>query len=706
MSEEKEKKLAYDPLVEIINFYSNKKSDQSVSKVQTAKTVEERLKNRIIDGEKKGLEEDLKLALVSYKPLDIINTILLDGMKVVGELFGKGEMQLPFVLQSAEVMKTAVAYLEPFMEKTGDSQKGTMVLATVKGDVHDIGKNLVDIILTNNGYKVINLGIKCPVETMLTAMDEHKADAIGMSGLLVKSTMIMKENLEVMTERSIQVPVLLGGAALTRRYVEEDLRAVFKGPLFYCEDAFSGLRVMEKIISGESLESAPKEDLLKLPADSAAETIKRIKLVRHQWNKVLDYIADDEFIRKNTFGQWSVRDIIAHFIGWEKVTIERLQQLMRGNLSTIRRFTDEDGQRFNDQCVEEYSNASRPEIMDAWNEMQTAVIAQVQQLKPEHFQQSLKEDSVGTIIAGATFAHEYEHLEKVHVWLQQQQKSAVKQSAGIKHRSNVARDVDIPKVPFYGSRIIEDISLDDVFPYINEIALFRGQWQFTRGKMNVEEYEQFVKEKVRPVFDSLKLRCKNERLLIPKVTYGYFPCQSENDDLIVYQDDLKTEKLRFTFPRQHDGHYYCISDFFTSKESGRIDVIGCVLVTVGQQASDYSAKLFESNNYSDYLYFHGLSVETAEALAEYWHCRMRAEMGIQIADAKDVKKLFQQSYRGSRYSFGYPACPNLEDQTKLFQLLQPQRIGVSLTEEFHLVPEQSTSAIVVHHPEAKYFNVK
>ncbi|NUM81798.1 B12-binding domain-containing protein [bacterium] len=564
MPEEKQKKLVYDPLVEIINFYSTKKSDAGVSKAQTATTVEERLKNRIIDGEKKGLEEDLKQALTSYTPLDIINTILLDGMKVVGELFGKGEMQLPFVLQSAEVMKTAVAYLEPFMEKTGDSQKGTMVLATVKGDVHDIGKNLVDIILTNNGYKVINLGIKCPVETMLTAMQEHKADAIGMSGLLVKSTMIMKENLEVMTERSIKVPVLLGGAALTRRYVEEDLRAVFDGPLFYCEDAFSGLRVMEKIVSGESLETPHKEDVLKLPADSSAETIKRIKLVRHQWNKILDYISDEEFIRENTFGRWSVRDIIAHFIGWEKVTVERLQHLMKGELTAIRRFTEEDGQKFNDRCVEEYRNVSRLEIMDVWNETQAAVIAQMQQLKPEHFQGSLEEDSVGAIIAGATFAHEYEHLEKIQARVQMLQQAVAKPSSGIKQRSNVARDVDIPEIPFYGSKIVDDISLDDVFPYINEIALFRGQWQFTRGKMGVEEYDQFVHEKVRPVFDSIKLRCRNERLLMPKVTYGYFPCQSEDDDLIVYQDDLKTEKLRFTFPRQHDGHYYCISDFFAA----------------------------------------------------------------------------------------------------------------------------------------------
>jgi len=704
LSEEKKKKLVYDPLTEIINYYSSKKSETTVSKSQTATTVEERLKNRIIEGEKKGLEEDLKLAMEKYKPIEIINTILLDGMKVVGELFGKGEMQLPFVLQSAEVMKTAVAFLEPFMEKSEGIQKGTMILATVKGDVHDIGKNLVDIILTNNGYKVINLGIKCPIDTMLHAFDEHNADAIGMSGLLVKSTMIMKENLEVMIERGITAPVLLGGAALNRRYVDEDLKAVYKGPLFYCEDAFSGLHVMEQIASGAPIETKAKEDVLKLPADTIQETIKRVKVVRHQWNKVLDYISDDDFGRKRAFGEWSVHDVIAHMIGWEYIMIERLKKETTGHPEAMIDPNTDEINRINAESVKKYSALTRVELIDEWNTAQTAFINQMSLFPEKHLNIIVSGSPVKTWICGCTFGHEYEHLQKVQAWVTQHQKK--KAVTKVKARSSVSTNIDIPKAPFYGSKVVDDISLDDVNPYINEIALFRGQWQFTRGKMSVKDYEKFVDEKVRPVFENWKQRARIENLLIPKVTYGYFPCQSEDDDLIIYEDNMKAEKLRFTFPRQEDGHFYCISDFFASKASDRMDVIGCVLVTVGQQASDFSAKLFESNDYANYLYFHGLSVETAEALAEYWHRRMREELKIQSEDSGEIKKLFQQSYRGSRYSFGYPACPNLEDQTKLFELLRPERIGVALTEEFHLVPEQSTSAIIVHHPDAKYFNVK
>ncbi len=705
MADEK-KKVVYDPLMEIINYYSaKKKADPSKSKAQTATTVEERLKNRIIDGEKQGLEDDLKLAMEKYKPLEIINTILLDGMKVVGELFGKGEMQLPFVLQSAEVMKTAVAYLEPFMEKKGGSQKGTLVLATVKGDVHDIGKNLVDIILTNNGYKVINLGIKCPIDTMLNSLEEHGAQAIGMSGLLVKSTMIMKENLEVMTERGLKIPVLLGGAALTRRYVEEDLREVYAAPLFYCEDAFSGLHVMEKIVKGESLETMAKEDVLELAADTIPETVKRIKIVRHHWNKALEYVSDDAFKQSKTFGLWSLHDMIAHFIGSEYIQIDRIHHVVSKHIEKIVKFTKEDNDQINADFVMKYCSYSREELMDAWNEAQQGLVQQLNGLDPDHLKTDIGGRTVAQMIADCSFAHEYEHLHKVQDWILQLQKPA-SAAAGEKRKSKISGNADIPKAPFFGSKIIETVSLDDVYPFINEIALFRGQWQFTRGKMSTEEYQHFVKEKVKPVFEEWKARARSEKLLIPKVVYGYYPCQSDNDDVILYQDDLKTERLRFTFPRQQTEHAYCISDFFAAKDSGKMDVIGCMLVTVGQQASDFSAKLFESNNYADYLYFHGLSVETAEALAEYWHRQIRKELGIQRNDSADTKKLFQQAYRGSRYSFGYPACPNLEDQAKLFELLEPGRIGVSITEEFHLVPEQSTSAIIVHHPEAKYFNVK
>ena len=707
LPEEKKKKVVYDPLVELINLYANKKSDPSKQKAIVSDAVEERLKNRIIDGEKQGLDDDLKIAMGQYKPLEIINTILLDGMKVVGELFGKGEMQLPFVLQSAEVMKSAVAFLEPFMEKAESTQKGTMILATVKGDVHDIGKNLVDIILTNNGYRVINLGIKCPVDVMLHALEEHKADAIGMSGLLVKSTMIMKENLEVMAERSLSVPVLLGGAALTRRYVEEDLRAVYPAPLFYCEDAFSGLRVMEELMTGEKPSMKPAEDVLAAPALTVQETIKRVRIVRHQWNKALEYISDEQFEKTETFGNWSVHDILAHFIEWEQILIIRLGHVAKGEFEKIEVLDNDRTNRINTGAVEKYKTYSRLELMDIWNETQSGLIQQINSLREEHLSMTVSGgDAVSFLIAESSFAHEYGHLHKVQAWILELQKSVKLTAPAVQKRSAVSTNVDIPKAPFWGSRIVESVSLNDIYPYINEIALFRGQWQFTRGKMSSADYDVFVKEKVRPVFDQWKSRSFSEKLLIPKIVYGYYPCQSDGNDLILYQDDHKTERQRFTFPRQPDGSYLCISDFFAAKDSGKMDVIGCMLVTVGLQASEFAAKLFDANNYSDYLYFHGLSVETAEALAEYWHRQIRAELGIGSSDNPETKKIFQQFYRGSRYSFGYPACPHLEDQTKLFELLEPERIGVSLTDEFHLIPEQSTSAIIVHHPEAKYFNVK
>jgi len=499
-------------------------------------------------------------------------------MKVVGELFGSGQMQLPFVLQSAEAMKAAVRFLEPFMEKKGGATtKGTMVLATVKGDVHDIGKNLVDIILTNNGYKVINLGIKQPIETILDAFQEHHADAIGMSGLLVKSTLIMKENLELMNERQINVPVVLGGAALTRRYVEDDLKSLYHGRLFYARDAFAGLHTMDKLMSGGA-------------QVSVSESVEREKLKPQ--------IADDE---EDLVGEEAKRGV-------------RNRALPRGIAAT----------------------------------------------------------------SGDT-----SHTT----------------------RSDVRRDVPIPHAPFYGSKVVRDISLDDVFSFVNETALFKGQWQFKQGRKPADEYQAFVKDKVLPIYEELKARSKREELLNPQVVYGYFPCQSTGNDLVIYQDDEKTERVRFTFPRQPAGRHLCLSDFFASQDSGRIDVVAFHLVTMGRRASEYSQQLFKSDNYSDYLYFHGLSVESAEALAEFWHKRVREELGIAAEDSPHLTKLFHQSYQGSRFSFGYPACPRLEDQQKLFALIEPGRIDVELTEEFQIEPEQSTSAIIVHHPEAKYFSI-
>jgi 5-methyltetrahydrofolate--homocysteine methyltransferase len=517
----------YDPLTAFTTLFENVKT-KAAKKESKGATVEERLKNHIIDGEKIGLEAELTTALETYPALDIINNILLGGMKVVGDLFGSGQMQLPFVLQSAEAMKAAVRFLEPFMEKKGGATaKGTLVLATVKGDVHDIGKNLVDIILTNNGYKVINLGIKQPIDNILQAQEEHQADAIGMSGLLVKSTLIMKDNLDLMNERGITVPVILGGAALTRRYVDEDLKSIYKGTLYYAGDAFAGLHTMDKLVGGNG-EQVITADLTKAAAAGAIE-----------------------------------------------------------------------GEQAED---------------------------------------------------------------------------------------------------------IED--LDDVFAFVNETALFKGQWQFKQGRRPAEEYQALVRDTVRPIYEGLKERSKREQLLLPKVVYGYFPAQSSGNDLIIYQDDQKTERLRFSFPRQPKSKHLCLADFFASVESGRMDVVAFHLVTMGRRASEYAQELFKSDNYAEYLYFHGLSVEGAEALAELWHKRIREELGIVGDDAADINKLFRQQYQGSRFSFGYPACPDLEDQTKLFELLDPGRIDVELSEEFQLEPEQSTSAIIVHHPEAKYFSIE
>ena len=566
----------YDPLTEFTKLFEGVKSKAS-TKASKGETVEERLKNHIIDGEKIGLEAELTTALEHYSALEIINNILLEGMKVVGDLFGSGQMQLPFVLQSAEAMKSAVRFLEPFMEKKGGATaKGKMVLATVKGDVHDIGKNLVDIILTNNGYKVFNLGIKQTIDSILQAYEEHAADAIGMSGLLVKSTLIMKENLELMNERGIKVPVVLGGAALTRRYVEDDLTSIYQGRLYYARDAFAGLHTMDKLVGGDG---KTESDSLLLDNSEAIDS------------------GDD------------VEDLI----GEEQKLGIRKTAKPRGVVK-------------------------------------------------------VKGDTSHTM------------------------------------RSQVSTEVPIPRAPFYGSRVVDDIPLDDVFAFINETALFKGQWQFKQGKTPAEQYQTLVRDKVRPIYDALKERTKQQRLLVPKVVYGYFPCQSEGNDLIVY-DEGQNERLRFTFPRQPAGKHLCLADFFASRESGKMDVVGFHLVTVGRRASEYSQQLFKADNYSDYLYFHGLSVESAEALAELWHRRIREELGIAGADASDIAKLFHQQYQGSRFSFGYPACPNLDDQQKLFTLLNPSRIEVELTEEFQLEPEQSTSAIIVHHPEAKYFSI-
>lgn len=549
----------YDPLslfLELFEGVEITSSRLTRAAELSALPLTERLTRRIIDGEKVGLEADLQSALEEgMKPLDIINTFLLEGMKVVGELFGKGEMQLPFVLQSAEVMKTAVAYLEPFMEKTGDDGRGVMVLATVRGDVHDIGKNLVDIILSNNGYKVVNIGIKQTINQIIDAASDSNADAIGMSGLLVKSTVIMKENLEEITSRGLDQkwPIVLGGAALTRAYVEQDLASQFPGQVRYARDAFEGLRLMDTIMA------------IKRGEPGAALPPLR----------------------------------------------ERRVRAVPSN--------------------------------DAVREIDT-------------------------------------------------------------RRSDVATDVDIPTPPFWGSRIIKGVPLAEYSGMLDERALFVGQWGLKGAR---GEYETMAENEGRPRLRALLNESLAQGWLNAAVVYGYFPCVSEGNDLIIlhHEGPLKgQERTRFTFPRQSRDRRLCISDYFASKESGRTDVVAFHIVTMGSAVSEATGKLFAANQYREYLELHGLSVQLTEALAEHWHARIREELNYRGEDAPELQAILDQGYRGSRYSFGYPACPDLEQQVQLCQLLEPERIGVELSEEFQLHPEQSTSAIIVHHPEAKYFN--
>ncbi len=586
---------AVDPLQRFIELFKDAEGTGVAKKERKVLTLEERLRAHIVDGEKEGLAGTLEEARAKYKPLDIINDHLLDGMKTVGDLFGSGQMQLPFVLQSAEVMKAAVTHLEPHMDRVQGQSKGTLVLATVKGDVHDIGKNLVDIILTNNGYTVVNLGIKRPLTDILKAWKEHKADAIGMSGLLVKSVNVMEENLKELNDQGLSPTVILGGAALTRHYCEGRLRPAYGGECFYGKDAFDGLRIMDHVVSG-------KTDVLAGEIDDRQG--KRSKA--------------EELIVKTRAAKLAAAN-------------GRDEETRRGGQAPRRR----------------------------------------------------DEETV---------------------------------------RSDVAATAPIPSPPFWGARVVTEIDPDDVYPFINTIALFRGQWQVKKGAMSDGEYEAMLEDKVVPVFERIKNQCREEAILRPAVVYGYFPCNSDGDDLIIWDpasfntppstvssslrlSSSLPELLRFTFPRQPDKRRLCISDFFRPASSGAVDVIGLHCVTMGPRASEASRRLFEKNDYTEYLYLHGLGVETAEALAEFWHKRMRQELGIAGDDAPRIRDLFTQHYRGSRYSFGYPACPDMADQEKLFRLLDPSRIGCVLTENFQIDPEQSTSAIIVHHPEAKYFNV-
>jgi 5-methyltetrahydrofolate--homocysteine methyltransferase len=549
----------YDPLTRLLELFDG--VDAAAVKASRAAELAglplwERLKRRIIDGERVGLEADLDEALTQRPALEIVNDVLLDGMKTVGELFGAGQMQLPFVLQSAEVMKNAVGYLEPHMERSADGGKGRIVLATVRGDVHDIGKNLVDIILTNNGYEVINTGIKQPVSAIVDAATENDVDVIGMSGLLVKSTVVMRDNLAELNARGLasRWPVLLGGAALTRAYVEQDLAAVFDGEVRYARDAFEGLRLMDAFMAVKRGEAGAQ-----LPA---------------------------------------VRE----------------RRVKTGARLTI----------------------TEPEAMP--------------------------------------------------------------------RRSDVAADYPVPIPPFLGDRIVKGIPLAEYAAFLDERATFMGQWGLkpSRGQ-DGPSYQDLVETEGRPRLRMWMERVQTEGLLEAGVVYGYFPAVSEGDDLVIL-DSAGGERERFTFPRQRHDRHLCLADFFRPRESGETDVVGFQLVTVGSKISEATAELFAKNAYREYLELHGLSVQLTEALAEYWHGRVRAETGLAGFDPPDLDGILKVDYRGCRYSFGYPACPDLEDRAKVVRLLAPERIGVTLSEEFQLAPEQSTDALIAFHPEARYFS--
>jgi 5-methyltetrahydrofolate--homocysteine methyltransferase len=555
----------YDPLQKLLEMFAGRKAADNVAKVK-AETVEGRLKDRIVDGDRKGLDDELADALAKgIAPLTIINDILLDGMKVVGELFGAGKMQLPFVLQSAETMKAAVAYLEPHMERVEGQEKGIIVLGTVKGDVHDIGKNLVDIILTNNGYRVINLGIKVPLSQIVEAAVEHKAHAIGMSGLLVKSTVVMRENLEEMSRQGVDIPVLLGGAALTRNYVEEDcVKAYACGRVVYARDAFDGLHLMDKVMGND-------------------------------------------------------------FDGY----LGAVQQKRSGKSKNEKR-----------------------------------VLGQA--------------DPRGFAPVDLGYAQE--------------------------RRRRVAAESTAPNPPFWGARVME-ADPRALVPFINERSLYQFQWGFRKAGRSLDDFLGWAKQELRPVLKRMLALTDEQKILKPQAIYGYWKCAGQGNDLILFEEDGVTEAARFNMPRQPKADGECIADFVRDIDDPQRDVIGLQVVTVGQKASDLAREWFEENRYQDYLYLHGLSVEMAEAMAEYTHKRIRAEWGFAAEDERDIEKMLSQGYRGGRYSFGYPACPKLEDQEPLLRLLKAERVGVTISDEWQLHPEQSTSAIVLHHPRAKYFSV-
>ena len=580
----------YDPLTELTKLFEgvSAKEARASGPQLSDLPIEERLKQHIIDGERIGLEDALKIALERYQPLAIINTFLLDGMKVVGELFGAGQMQLPFVLQSAETMKSAVAFLEPLMDKVeGESSaKAKFLIATVKGDVHDIGKNLVDIILTNNGYEVINLGIKQPVEAIIEAQQQHNADCIAMSGLLVKSTAFMKDNLEAFNAAGIDVPVILGGAALTPRFVNKDCREVYRGQVIYGRDAFADLRFMDAFVAARDAD---------------------------QWDNGRGFLAG-----------------APEGLGLEPAT----------------------------------DDTAAPPTASAANAAPEA------------------EAAASTDPATAAPAND--------------------------HRSDAVPEEPALSPPFWGSRVLTEaeIPLEQVFAYLDRNALFAGQWQLRKAQgQSREEYDAMLAEKAEPVLQQWMTRCLEQQLLTPRVAYGYFPCGREGNNVVVFDPDQRSRELgRFALPRQRSGNRYCIADFYQDLAGGQpTDVLPMQAVTMGERATSFAQELFKGDQYSDYLYFHGLGVQMAEALAEWVHAQIRGELGFGDPAGMPLRDVLAQRYRGSRYSFGYPACPNVADSRQQLAWLQTDRIGLSMDESDQLEPEQSTTALVALHSQARYF---
>ena len=559
----------YDPLQAFLALFEGREAEKEVARARPA-SVEERLKLRIVDGDRQDLEADLDEAMQAHAPLDIVNKFLLDGMKVVGELFGAGKMQLPFVLQSAETMKAAVTYLEPHMDRVAGQAKATVVLATVKGDVHDIGKNLVDIILSNNGYKVVNLGIKQPIEHIMNAAREHEADAVGMSGLLVKSTVVMRENLAELTRAGFDLPVILGGAALTRKYVEEDCLAAYGcGRVAYARDAFDGLDLMARVVT----------------------------------------------------------------------------------------------RRFDDHVAEQAGKRAR---------------------RPP------REGEAERPLSPPCPPHKPRPIELKAIRLK---------------RAELAAGVPVPAPPFWGPKVIDRVPIKSVMTYLNETMLLQFHWGFKKAGRSRAAFAEWAKKEIRPIVNRLAQQCADEDIVVPRAVYGYWKAAGEGNDLVLFEPDGESELARFTLPRQRRADGICIADFVRDIDAGERDVVALQLVTVGARASEVALEWFREHRYQDYLYLHGFSVEMAEAMAEYVHKRVRAELGFAHEDARDVAKLLKQGYRGARYSFGYPACPNLSDQRALLALLGAERIAVTMNEDDELEPEQSTSAIVLHHPQAKYFTI-